>query len=105
MKWLKTIVSFSNTSGGQLIIGIEDDTKRVIGINGSRSKLENFIIDTIYNNIVPIPIVNIIFKNIEDKDILIIEVSRGNETPYYIKSEKLDDGTYVRFGSTDRKAT
>lgn len=103
--WLKTIVSFSNTSGGELVIGIEDDTKKIVGIDGFRSELESRIMDIIFNRIAPTPIVNIVFKNIEDKDILIIQVSRGNENPYYVKSQGLVEGTYVRFGSTDRKAT
>lgn len=105
IKWLKTIVSFSNTAGGQLLIGIEDSTKKVIGINTSRSVLESRIMDAIYNNIQPVPIVNIIFKNIENKDVLIVQVARGNETPYYIKKLGKIEGTYVRFGSTDRVAT
>lgn len=105
IKWLKTIVSFSNTAGGQLLIGIEDSTKKVVGINTSRSVLESRIMDAIYNNIQPVPIVNIIFKNIENKDVLIVQVARGNETPYYIKKLGKIEGTYVRFGSTDRVAT
>ncbi len=104
-KWLKSIVSFSNTSGGELVIGVDDKTKEIVGINESRSELETKIMDTIYNNIIPKPIVDIVFKNIEDKDILIIKVSRGNETPYFIKNKGIVEGTYVRFGSTDRVTT
>lgn len=105
IKWLKTIVSFSNTAGGQFILGVEDNTKRVIGITGSRSTLESQIADIIYSNIEPTPLIDISFKNIDNKDILIIHVSRGQETPYYIKSQGITDGTYQRFGSTDRVAT
>lgn len=105
VKWLKTIVSFSNTSGGDIVIGVQDETLDVVGINESRSKLESKITDTIFNNIVPSPNINILFRNIGDKDILIISVARGSETPYYIKSLGIDSGTYVRFGSTDRIAT
>lgn len=105
IRWLKTIVSFSNTAGGKLVIGVEDETKKVIGVVGSRSKIENKIADIIYNSIEPTPVIDITFKNIEDKDILIVQVSRGNETPYYIKSQGIYEGTYVRFESTDRIAT
>lgn len=105
LTWLKTIVAFSNTAGGELVIGIEDDTKKVIGVDDSRSKLESKIMDTIYNGIEPEPIVNTVVKNIENKDVLMIRVSRGQETPYYVKSKGIRDGTYVRFGSSDRIAT
>ncbi len=61
--------------------------------------------DTIFNSISPKPIVDTVFKNVEDKDILIVQVARGNKTPYYIKSKGIVKGTYVRFGSIDRVAT
>ena len=105
INWLKTIVSFSNTSGGELVLGVEGSTKTVVGIDGYRSELESRIMDSIYNNVVPTPIVNIVFRNIEDKDILVVQVSKGNQYPYYIKSQGMIEGTFVRFGSTYRKAT
>lgn len=104
-KWLKTVVSFSNTSGGNIIVGVQDETLDIVGIDESRSKLESKIIDTIFNNIFPNPNINIVFQNIGDKDILVLSVARGSETPYYIKNLGRELGTYVRFGSTDRKAT
>jgi len=30
---LKTLVAFANTAGGRLIIGVEDDSKEVIGVS------------------------------------------------------------------------
>ncbi len=30
IKWLKSIVSFSNTSGGELVIGVDDKTQKVV---------------------------------------------------------------------------
>lgn len=104
-KWLKTVVSFSNTSGGNIIVGVQDETLEIVGIDESRSKLESRIADTIFNNIIPNPNINIVFQNVGDKDILVLSVARGSETPYYIKNLGRELGTYVRFGSTDRKAT
>ncbi|MDY0278426.1 MAG: putative DNA binding domain-containing protein [Acholeplasma sp.] len=104
-KWLKSIVSFSNTAGGELFIGIEDSTMKVFGITENRSVFEQKIIETIYHNIDPRPIVDIVFKNIEDKDIAIIQISKGNEQPYFIKNQGVEDGCYIRYGSTDQKAT
>ena len=31
LKWLKTIIGFSNSIGGKLVIGIEDGTQKVKG--------------------------------------------------------------------------
>lgn len=103
--WLKSIVSFSNTSGGELIIGVEDRTLLVVGIQEDRSSIEQRIIESVSNNIVPKPMIDIRFRNVEDKDVAIIDVMKGQNTPYYIKSEGLENGCYVRYGSTDRLAT
>jgi ATP-dependent DNA helicase RecG len=103
--WLKSIVSFSNTAGGELIIGVEDRTLKVVGIREDRSIIEQKIIETIYNNIVPKPIVDISFKNINEVDVVSVYVAKGTDTPYYLKTEGVDKGCYVRYGSTDRLAT
>lgn len=31
-KYLKTIAAFANSAGGKLIVGVEDDTRRVVGV-------------------------------------------------------------------------
>ncbi len=103
--WLKSIVSFSNTSGGELVIGIEDRTLVVVGIKEDRSTIEQRIIESVSNNIIPKPMIDISFRNIEDKDVVIVYVSKGQNTPYYLKSERLENGCFVRYGSTDRLAT
>lgn len=32
-KYMKTIVAFANGQGGKLIIGVEDDTRKIVGID------------------------------------------------------------------------
>jgi predicted HTH transcriptional regulator len=103
--WLKSIVSFSNTAGGELIIGVEDKTLKIVGIKEDRSIIEQRVIETIYNNIVPKPIVDISFKNVDGVDIVSVYIAKGTDTPYFIKNEGVDKGCYVRYGSTDRLAT
>lgn len=34
-KYVKTIISFANTQGGKMIIGIADDTRQIVGIDKS----------------------------------------------------------------------
>ena len=103
--WLKSIVSFSNTSGGELIVGIEDKTLTVVGIKEDRSTIEQRIIESISNNIQPKPMIDISFKNYDNNEIVVIYVAKGQNTPYYLKSDGVENGCYVRFGSTDRLAT
>lgn len=64
-KLIKTIIAFSNTAGGKLLIGVGDDGKIV----------------------------------------LVVEVVRGNQKPYYHKAKGRDNGTYFRLGATNREAS
>ena len=101
----KTIVAFSNRSGGKLIIGV-DDNKNIIGIDDKsifelKDKIASIIYDTCYPNILP----EIYTITTHDKLLLVIEVFRGNLIPYYIKKEGKNGGVFLRIGATNRKAS
>jgi ATP-dependent DNA helicase RecG len=100
----RSIIAFSNTSGGKLIIGIDDD-KNIVGINEEnifelQDKVSSIIYDSCSPNIIP----EIYTLNSDNKLLLVIEVFRGNLLPYYLKSEGKNEGTYIRVGATNRKA-
>jgi len=102
---VKTIVSFSNTSGGKLIIGVSDN-REIVGVDDEeifelQDRLSSLIFDRCYPNILP----EIYTQNIEGKLLLVIEVFRGNLLPYYLKKEGKNNGTYIRVGATNRKAS
>lgn len=100
----KTVCAFANRAGGKLIIGIEDGG-HIIGIGDNQvqeylEKLPNIIHDTISPMVLP----EIYTYYIEGKTIIVIEVFPGNTTPYYLKTEGKQRGTYVRVGSTNKQA-
>ena len=43
-------------------------------------------------------------QTIDDKTIIIAEISAGKQRPYYIKSLGIKDGTYIRVSGTSRPA-
>jgi len=95
---LETVVAFSNTEGGMILIGVDDNTN----ITGSHEKdienrLRNRILDTCEPEIIPI------FKTIEldGKKIDIVEIKEGDNKPYIVMKR----GPFVRRGSSDRIAT
>jgi len=100
----KTIIAFSNTAGGKLIIGV-DDNRNIIGIDEDKvfeyeEKISSIISDLCYPVILP----EIYIQNINSKLLLVIEVFRGALLPYYLKQKGKLKGTFVRVGSTNRLA-
>lgn len=100
----RTIIAFANTSGGKLIIGVNDN-REIIGLDdneifSTQDKIASIIYDRCYPNILP----EIYTANIEGRLILIIEIFRGNLLPYYLKQDGKNNSTYIRIGATNRKA-
>ena len=103
-KVLKTIVAFANGNGGNIIIGIDDKTFDIIGVNDDEVfKIKDKISNSISDNISPQIIPQISFERIEDKTVIIINIAKGQNTPYCIKSEGLE-GVYIRVDATTRAA-
>ncbi|AHM57302.1 ATP-dependent DNA helicase [Peptoclostridium acidaminophilum DSM 3953] len=102
----KTVIAFSNTGGGRLIIGVTDQGK-IIGLDNSidilelRDKVASIIYDRCYPNVLP----DIYTTTIDNKVLLVIEVYRGNLLPYYLKKIGKNEGVYIRVGATNRKAS
>ena len=102
-KYMKTIVAFANTSGGKIIIGVDDGTKDIIGVDPSTvfqimDKIANAISDMCTPQIVP----DITFQTIEGKCIVQIEIYPGQNRPYYIQGLGKENGTYIRVAGTSR---
>ncbi len=98
---LKTLVAFSNTSGGTMIIGVED-TGAVVGVTNvlrEEERLSNAIADSIR----PIMTPEIDLVSHDGKTLLLVRVPHWRG-PFYLRSEGPQDGVYVRLGSTNRRA-
>ena len=105
IKWLKTVVAFANTSGGTVVVGIEDKTNRVVGVEKSNvpivcDQIANAISDGITPQIMP----DIFVEEVEGKNVVFVEVFPSPHRPYYIASLGKEKGTFVRIGGTTRSA-
>ena len=100
---LRTVVAFSNSSGGEIIIGIDDD-KNLVGIDHDPFELEERLASSIYDKISPIP--GVFFQTITYRQHILfkIKVFPGPNKPYYLRSQGPEKGAYVRVGSTNRVA-
>ncbi len=102
---IKTAIAFSNSGGGHIIIGIEDKTKKIVGISEiDQQTLPDRISTSLFDSIEPKVNFEIEHYTINNKSLLVVEVFPGNLTPYYLASRGRQDGTYVRVGATTRLA-
>ena len=101
----KTTCAFTNGGGGSIIIGVTDKDRKVTGINELEiPDLEEKISNIIYTIVEPTPAFNTTVYNIEGKLLLKIEIFPGSLKPYHLKKKGEIEGTYIRLGSTNRKA-
>lgn len=99
---VKTVVAFTNTSGGTIIIGVRDRTGEVVGLKAAKDdeeRLANAISDNVCPNLLP----DIIRTTYKDKELIMVSVSRW-PGPFYVKAEGPVNGVYIRLGSTNRRA-
>ena len=100
--WCKSISAFANTLGGALIFGISDENE-IIGLDNPVKDAEK-ISEIIKTKLNPIPEFKMSFRKVEDNILIILEVFKGDETPYYY----YNDGSleaYIRIGNESVKAS
>ena len=101
----KTIVAFANDAGGELFIGITNEPREITGIaEDDVMTLEEQISNLIHDHCHPVIIPEISFHGIEGKRFIKVQIYRGSNLPYYLKSKGKVAGTYIRVGSTNRQA-
>lgn len=100
--WCKSISAFANTLGGFLIFGISDDNQ-IVGLE-TPDKDAELISEIIKTRLNPIPEFKISFHTEDGNVLLIVQVSKGEETPYYYSGDGLLEA-YVRIGNESVKAS
>ena len=90
--WLKSVSAFANGIGGSLYFGV-DDKVQVVGLDDIK-KTSTEISRLIKERMMPLPEFNLSAHRVDDgKDILVLRIMRGNNTPYYYSA----DGTITAF--------
>ncbi len=101
----KTVVAFANDAGGDIFFGVADEPRQVVGLDGdSIMAVEEQISNIIYDRCYPAILPEIKFVSVDDKQLIQVTVFRGSTPPYYLKEQGKLKGTYIRIGSTNRKA-
>ena len=102
----RTVISFANDAGGELFIGIADKSREILGIAENQLlALEEKISNIIHDSCEPVILPEISFLTIEGKHILRIIIYKGSNLPYHLKNSSVEEGTYIRVGSSCRVAS
>ena len=100
---LRTVAAFANTAGGTIVVGIEDTDRRVRGVADAlqaEERLANAIIDGIHPQIL-VEIELLAFRKLS---LLVLQVFPGPARPYHLARLGSEKGSYIRVGSTNRRA-
>ncbi len=102
-QWLKSIIAFANGAGGELILGVDDKSRDIVGIENP-FELEEKISNTIHDSIRPSISPYIQTINLKNRRLLSVQILPGQQKPYYLSSKGLEKGAYIRIGSANRQA-
>ena len=100
---LRTLAAFANTGGGTVLIGVEDTTRHVRGVADpltQEERLANLVSDLIAPRLIP----EIELLRWRGTHVLAVQVYPSAARPHHLRREGEDNGTYVRIGSTNRRA-
>lgn len=100
---LRSLVAFANTSGGTVLVGVEDRTRHVRGVSEPLD-LEERVANLISDHIVPRLVPELEILAWRKSHVVAIQVHASPIRPHYLRRDGLEAGVYVRVGSTNRRA-
>lgn len=103
--YMRTVVAFANGRGGRILVGVSNNRK-IVGVDNDNvfaqmDALVNAISDSCEPTIIP----RVYLETIEQKTIIVLDISSGRQSPYYLKAEGMLKGVYIRVGATTRPAS
>lgn len=100
---VKTVVAFANTAGGVVVVGVDDKSRTVVGVDQPR-RLEERIASLISDSITPRLVPTLEVATWRGRSVVLVEVYPSPVRPHHVVREGELQGTYVRVGSTNRRA-
>jgi hypothetical protein len=112
-EFVESVIAFSNSKGGIILLGVTDDHK-IVGVqqediekhfkkNLNEKNVREWVYNVIRDNCEPTPKItdnDIKIEEIDGKKIVLIKVPEGEDKPYLVKRN-----SFIRVGSSDRVMT
>lgn len=111
-KIARSITAFANTSGGVILIGVDDD-RRIVGIHSEKETLE-IIDEAMRFHIEPKPRIEVRFEEFRRRMVLLIDIPQSPERPHFhvervIRLDSVKRGVerrvFIRDGSHNKAAS
>jgi predicted HTH transcriptional regulator len=111
-KVARSISAFANTSGGHLLVGVDDD-RRIVGISSEKETLE-VIDDALKFHLEPAPSLDVHVEEYKCRMVLVVSVPESDDKPHFHIEETLcrktgrrvvEKRVFIREGSHNRAAT
>lgn len=100
---VRTVVAFANTAGGVLLVGVEDRTRHVRGVDDPLA-LEERLASLIADRVRPTLLPDLEVFPWRDTHVLAVQVHPSPTRPHHERALGPDQGVFVRIGSTNRRA-
>ena len=92
-KYIKSVVAFANTAGGKIIIGVDDETHEIVGVDKDDVfKIMDNITNTISDMCCPQIFPNIGVDTIDGKSVIVVEIYPGAKI---VGKVKIGDGAKI----------
>ncbi len=102
-RYVKTIIAFSNSAGGKLIVGVRDSDYGIVGVENA-PQVADAVVNAVDDLCEPQVAPRIRVENISGCNVVVVEVQPGSATPYHLKGVDPEESAYVRIGATTRLA-
>ncbi len=98
-----TLVAFANSAGGMVVLGIEDGTRAVVGLSDP-TKVEERLSNLVADRIAPSLLAEISVVPWRSTYVVMVEVFPSPRRPHFVRQLGIEQGCFVRVGSTNRLA-
>ena len=104
-KLAQTVVAFANGDGGKIIVGVDDKSRKAMGLTPDKvDELIERIPVSLADQIQPPVFPQLFEQTIDDKELLVIHVFPTNQKPCFIAVDGIEKGVYIRVGAHTRRA-